>query len=240
MKKSLLATAAAAALIASSGWALAQGAANEHPAPNAGASEMHKSGPDMKKQGSDMSERKGSAGTTGQGSEMNDNTKGGTNAATPEKPQMRSQGKPNHRQSEMNPEHRPNAAEHRTNERSNRTRAQGEEHRGPNAAQERRGPSATTGQGAAASAPVQLTNEQKTDIRRSVMEARGAPRVERNNIHFNIGVGTVVPRTIHVVTVPETLIRIHPAWRGYRYFVVGDEIIIVQPDTMRIVAVLPV
>jgi hypothetical protein len=38
---------------------------------------------------------------------------------------------------------------------------------------------------------------------------------------------------------PEDVIRFHPAWRGYVYFIVGDEIIVCEPDTLRIVAVLP-
>jgi len=42
------------------------------------------------------------------------------------------------------------------------------------------------------------------------------------------------------VTVPDTIVRIHPAWRGYSYFIVDDEIIIVEPNTLRIVAVLTV
>ena len=37
---------------------------------------------------------------------------------------------------------------------------------------------------------------------------------------------------------PTTIVEIHPAWRGYMYFVVDDEIIIVEPGTLRIVAVI--
>ena len=29
-----------------------------------------------------------------------------------------------------------------------------------------------------------------------------------------------------------------PAWRGYEYFLVGDDIIVVEPGTHRIVAVI--
>jgi uncharacterized protein DUF1236 len=97
---------------------------------------------------------------------------------------------------------------------------------------------ATTGSNTGAA--VSLTNEQKTKIRTSVLQAGSAPKIERSQINFSLSVGTVVPRSIRVVTVPATLVEIHPAWRGYRYFVVGDEIIIVEPDTLRIVAVLTV
>jgi hypothetical protein len=44
---------------------------------------------------------------------------------------------------------------------------------------------------------------------------------------------------IHVVPVPETLVRIEPEWRGFLYFVYEDEVVIVSPDDMKIVAVVP-
>jgi len=48
-----------------------------------------------------------------------------------------------------------------------------------------------------------------------------------------------VPRTVHVVEVPEILIRIHPEWRHHRYFVANDQIIIVD-ENFRIIAVVDV
>lgn len=81
-----------------------------------------------------------------------------------------------------------------------------------------------------------LTAEQKTKIRTTVISR--APKV--SNVNFSINVGTVVPRSVNIVAVPPTLIEYYPQWRGYRYFVVGDEIIIVEPRTLRIVAVLDV
>lgn len=38
---------------------------------------------------------------------------------------------------------------------------------------------------------------------------------------------------------PSTIIAIVPEYRGYSYIVVRDEIVIVEPRTYRIVAVLP-
>ncbi len=37
-----------------------------------------------------------------------------------------------------------------------------------------------------------------------------------------------------------TIIEIEPPWRGYMYFVYNDEIIVVEPGTLRIVAVIEV
>jgi hypothetical protein len=84
---------------------------------------------------------------------------------------------------------------------------------------------------------VSLTTEQKTTIRQKVLTS-SAPRV--TNVNFDIKVGTVVPRTVRVVPLPTTIVEIEPEWRGYMYFVSGDEIIVVEPGTLRIVAVLDV
>jgi hypothetical protein len=83
---------------------------------------------------------------------------------------------------------------------------------------------------------VNLTTEQRTKIRETVLTGSNAPRV--SNVTFAVNVGTVVPRTVKVVEVPEPLIEIHPEWRGFRYFVYNDEIIVVEPDSFRIVAVV--
>jgi hypothetical protein len=85
-----------------------------------------------------------------------------------------------------------------------------------------------------------LTSEQKTKIRTTVVQSRNAPKVSRSNINFSINVGTVVPRTVKIVSVPSTLVEIHPAWRGYSYFIVDEEIIIVEPRTLKIIAVLDI
>jgi hypothetical protein len=91
--------------------------------------------------------------------------------------------------------------------------------------------------GAATTGGVNLTTEQRTTIRQTVLTS-SAPRA--TNITFAINVGTVVPSTVRVVEVPDTIVRINPRWKGYRYFVYNDEIIIVEPRTLKIVAVLDV
>jgi hypothetical protein len=88
-------------------------------------------------------------------------------------------------------------------------------------------------------ANVQLSEQQRTQIHRTIIGARGAPRV--GHVNFDVSVGTVIPRgRIHIVPVPETLVRIEPSWRGYLYFVYEDEVVVVNPRDMRIVAVLAV
>jgi len=97
----------------------------------------------------------------------------------------------------------------------------------------------STEQRSGGAANVSLNEQQRTQIRETVINSRGAPRV--SNVDFSVNVGTVVPRGhIHLVRVPETLIRIEPRWRHYLYFVYNNEIVIVDPRSMRIVDVLPV
>ena len=70
-----------------------------------------------------------------------------------------------------------------------------------------------------------------------MINARGAPRV--SSVDFDVTVGTAIPRgKIHVIPVPETLVRIEPEWRGFLYFVYEDEVVIVNPRDMKIVAVV--
>jgi hypothetical protein len=84
---------------------------------------------------------------------------------------------------------------------------------------------------------VNLTTEQRTRVRETVLVGGNVPRA--SNVNFAIRVGTAVPTSVRVVEVPAPLIEIHPEWRGHMYFVVGDEIIIVDRNH-RIIAVIAV
>ncbi len=61
-----------------------------------------------------------------------------------------------------------------------------------------------------------------------------------DRVDFSISVGVRVPRTVHVVRVSDEIIRIVPQYRGFLYIVVRDELLIIDPDTYEIVAVVPV
>jgi Protein of unknown function (DUF1236) len=92
-------------------------------------------------------------------------------------------------------------------------------------------------QGNASETNIQLNDAQRTQIRNTVLNARGAPRLD--NANFNVAVGTVIPRTgVRVVAVSPALVRINPRWRGFRYFVWQNDVVIVNPRDMTIVAVL--
>jgi hypothetical protein len=93
----------------------------------------------------------------------------------------------------------------------------------------------TTGQGAAGARTQNLTTEKRTRIHELVVHERNAPRVSPD---FEVSVGARVPNTVRFVSLPQTIVEIEPEWRGYSYFMVGDRIVIFNPRTMEIVAII--
>lgn len=92
---------------------------------------------------------------------------------------------------------------------------------------------ATTGQ---AGAGAKLTSEQRTQVTTIIHKQNVKPVT---NVNFSISVGTKVPRTVTFHPVPTEIVTIYPAWRGYEFFLVREEIVIINPRTLEIVAVLP-
>lgn len=90
----------------------------------------------------------------------------------------------------------------------------------------------TTGQ---AGASAKLSTEQRTKITSVIRSQRVEPVT---NVNFNISVGTRVPRDVHFYPLPAEVVTIYPEWRGYDYILVREQIIVLDPRTHEIVAVL--
>ena len=86
-------------------------------------------------------------------------------------------------------------------------------------------------------ANVQLSQDQRTKIKDVVVRDRNVARVDHAD--FNIRVGVAVPRTVHVAVLPPEVVTIVPEYRGFEYVVVGDQLLIIDPNTLEIVAILP-
>jgi len=82
---------------------------------------------------------------------------------------------------------------------------------------------------------IKLTTEQRTTMQTVIKQHNVQPM---RNVNFSISVGRRVPRTVHFYPMPEELAVFYPRWRGYEYFLVGNDIIVVNPRTQEIVAVL--
>ena len=94
------------------------------------------------------------------------------------------------------------------------------------------GAATTTGQ---AGAGAKLSTEQRTQITSVIKETRVQPVT---NVNFSISVGTRVPRDVHFHALPPRVVTIYPEWRSYKYILVKEQIVIIDPDTYEIVAVL--
>lgn len=91
--------------------------------------------------------------------------------------------------------------------------------------------SQTSGQAGSA----KLSTEQRTKITTVIRDQRVQPEA---NVNFNISIGTRVPKSVRFHPLPSEIITIYPDWRGYEFFLVGDQIVVVNPRTLEIVAVL--
>jgi len=81
-----------------------------------------------------------------------------------------------------------------------------------------------------------LNETQRTRVSESIARLNVAPL---NNVNFSLSVGTVVPRDVRFQPLPADVVEVMPQYRGYNFFVVRDEIVIVDQTTYKIVDVLP-
>ncbi|TQF32349.1 DUF1236 domain-containing protein [Bradyrhizobium sp. UNPA324] len=93
-----------------------------------------------------------------------------------------------------------------------------------------------TGSQAAAQTDVNLNRQQETKISTSISHLNVQPLTR---VNFSLNVGTVVPRDVHLSTLPPDVVEIVPQYRGYSFALVKDQIVVVDPATYKIVTVLP-
>jgi uncharacterized protein DUF1236 len=86
-----------------------------------------------------------------------------------------------------------------------------------------------------AGAGAKLSTEQRTKITTVIRSQHVAP-VE--HVNFSISVGTRVPRDVRFYPLPTEVVTIYPEWRGYEFILVGEQVVVVDPRTFEIVAVL--
>jgi len=85
-------------------------------------------------------------------------------------------------------------------------------------------------------ASVNINDQQRTRISTSISHLNVQPL---NNVNFSLAVGTAVPRDVRLQPLPAEVVEIVPQYRGYNFVLVKDEIVIVEPSSYKIVAVLP-
>ena len=71
---------------------------------------------------------------------------------------------------------------------------------------------------------------------RSVLRAGNAQRIDHPN--FAIRTGVVVPAFYQFYSLPSVLSELYPEYSGYDYVLVGNEILVIEPATRRIVDII--
>jgi hypothetical protein len=243
MKTKLLISVATAALIAGTAGALAQqeekGGAPAGAKPGAAQHEMAPGGAmhgptpgaaqnQMKPQGG-MSEQKSVQGNPSEergkaSAEQNQPGKPGVNA------EEHAQTKPGAKTDEKaQTEERNKTQENAQTQDRNKENAQ---------TQEKGGQQNTAAGKAEGGKSVQLSETQRTQIKGIVVKDRNVARAD--NVNFSINVGVAVPRTVHFAVLPADIVEVVPEYRGFDYVVVGEQLLIIDPNTMLIVEILPV
>jgi hypothetical protein len=212
MKKTLMASAAIAALLAATGLATAQG---------------------VNQGGVKSSESPAAASPKGDSAApMNAPAAKGAETATPsagskEAVPQHAQGKPDAKPTgEMKTDDKSKASESTTTSKDLKT---------PTAETK---PSAfdgkTTGN-AATSATAAPPAEKRTQITSAIKQEKVD---EVTNVNFNISVGTTVPAGVRYHSLPSRIVEIYPEWRGYEFILVRGKYVILRPHTHEIVYII--
>jgi len=101
----------------------------------------------------------------------------------------------------------------------------------PNAAAQKG--SAQKGSGSFASVP--MSTEQNVKFRETL---KGEKAERLSNVKFSISIGDEIPRSVHFYRLPARIVEYAPQYRDFDYILVGDDILIVDPQSHRIVAVI--
>ena len=233
MRNTLLVTVAATALIAGAGLASAQGPGENREAPGAATHEPKAPGGKMDQQPSSVPPQKSQApnaqapmkpAPTAQ-APAKENPAPTAQAPMKEKPAPTAQAPMKEKPGETAQAPaavKPQAAEHGGNAQTSEP---------PNS---RMAPS-TAKDETKSGPPAALSSEQHAKIRDTL-------RIEKSerltSVPFSTKVGEAIPGTVHLYVLPVSIMEYAPQYRGYEYILVGDEILIVDPRTLRIVAVI--
>jgi Protein of unknown function (DUF1236) len=234
MTNRYLMSVAAAALIAGTGFASAQGNMSRE-APSSGAAPTQQSAP--------PSER-GSAATP-----MNrDASPSGAPAEAPKAAQSDEktspQGAKNQRaQDDMKPGAKGEKSAQDNNMKGERSKGMSSENDkagaskdgNMNRAEDRNGAAKSTTTTGQAGAGAKLSTEQRTKIT-TVIKTQNVRPV--TNVNFSISVGARVPRDVGFHPLPAEIITIYPEWRGYEFILVNNQILVINPRTLEIVDVI--
>jgi|HubBroStandDraft_6_1064221.scaffolds.fasta_scaffold998932_1 outer membrane biosynthesis protein TonB len=230
MKNTFLITASVAALVAGIGLASAQGLNEHRDAPAAAASEQKAPEGQVDHQKSTLpakTEKLKPAPTA----QAPDKAKPAPTAQAPEKTEKMKPAPIAQAPEKEKPA--PTAQMPEKNDSEHRTVGQSPSQGAAPGAAAQKGP-AQKGSDSFASAP--MSTEQNAKFRETV---KGEKAERLTGVPFSISIGDEVPRSVHYYRLPARIVEYAPQYRDFDYILVGDDILILDPRTHRIVAVIP-
>jgi Protein of unknown function (DUF1236) len=182
----------------------------------------------MKYQGGSQGEKSSEKSSTKSGQSAQEGTKAGEsqNSAESEKS---SGEKGRHGTAETGSPQNQKGAETERNERGAQTESG---KAGVSATQE----NASMHGGTSGGKSVQLSEDQRTRIKTVIGKSSSARLSSKPD--FDVSVGTKIPRDVHITVLPRDVVEVVPQYEGFDYVVVEDQILIIDPDTLEIVAVI--
>ena len=247
MRNKLLATVAMTALIGCTSFAVAQNAGTQGGAMQSQGAQQHQGTPGgaMGNSGGAMSTPSGGSAQSepststpqgsspeGKGFSQEEHNKSATPQRGAQGNGQEQRGAPGSTQEQRGAQNQPG-----TPQRGAQDNDKANDRAGANGNQDRMGQQNGAPGRASGGANVQLSQDQRTKIKDVVVGGRNVARAD--SVNFNIRVGVAVPRTVHVAVLPPEVVTIVPEYRGFEYVVVGDQLLIIDPNTMEIVAILP-
>jgi len=97
-------------------------------------------------------------------------------------------------------------------------------------------PAASQPARASSSSVIALDTQQQSSIGQTMAQRGFKPLT---NVSFSIAIGTKVPAAVQLRALPSDLATFVPQYRGYSFVVVEEQIVIVDPGTHEIVAIVP-
>jgi hypothetical protein len=104
----------------------------------------------------------------------------------------------------------------------------------PSATAEQSNPPASAPQ--SSTGVIALDTQQQTSIGQAIAHHNVKPIT---NVTFSMALGTKVPASVQLRALPSDVATFVPQYRGYSYFVVEEQMVIVDPATQAIVAIVP-
>jgi hypothetical protein len=228
---------AAAALIASSGFAYSQGAGGAGSAGGGAGSSAQQSAPSAERGAPSAAPmNRDSGGSSGmKGAESSEGAKGGMNNAQSREGMSKDGTKNAQSKDGMSKEGMDNAQSRDSMSKDGAKNAQSKDGMSKDSTAAKDSKSSTTTGNAATSATAAPPAEKRTQI---VSAIRSEKIQETTNVNFNIAVGATVPGSVRFHPLPPRIVEIYPEWRGYEVILVSGRYIIVRPQTHEIVYII--